>query len=101
MTDCQKYVEGGYADPYIPAHLEDPDKVCGYYNSNFSTYPQDYKDFLTTFMLAQLDSAEAGQGFFFWTAKTEDNCAPEWDLIFLIQNGIAPFDFCNRDTYCV
>ena len=68
--------------------------------SDFSTYTDEYKDFLRTFMLAQMDSHEAGAGYFFWTAKTENNCAPEWDLIFLIQNGIAPANFCTRDTYC-
>ena len=52
------------------------------------------------FMLAQLDSAEAGKGFFFWTAKTEDWCAPEWDLLWLIGAGIAPSDFCDRPTFC-
>ena len=54
-------------------------------------------------MTAQMDSFEFGDnglGWFFWTAKTENHCAPEWDLIFLIESGIAPSDFCSRDTYC-
>lgn len=71
-----------------------------YYNSDWSTYDDEYKQFLRDFFLAQLDSAEAGKGFFFWTAHTENNCAPEWDLVFLIENGIAPSNFCDRETYC-
>ena len=32
-----------------------------YYNSDFSTYSQQYKDFLKQFFLAQIDSFESGQ----------------------------------------
>ena len=77
--------------------------MCEFYNSQFDTYPADYKQFLSDYMLAQMDSFESGDmgaGWFFWTAKTEDHCAPEWDMVFLIQNGIAPEDFCNRNSYC-
>ena len=41
-----------------------------------------------------------GIGWFFWTAKTEENCAPEWDFLFLLEQGIAPADLCQRDRYC-
>lgn len=98
ISDCQKYVNGGYGNPYVPPNAKPA--TCEVYNSNWTSYTPEYKTFLKDFMLAQLDSAEAGKGFFFWTAKTEENCAPEWDMIFLIQNGIAPADFCNRETYC-
>ena len=47
-----------------------------------------------------MDAYEQGDGYFFWTAKTEDNCAPEWDYLFLLQNGIAPPNLCERDVYC-
>ena len=52
------------------------------------------------FIRAQMDAYEVGQGWFFWTAKTEDNCAPEWDYLFLLQNGIAPDNLCTRTTFC-
>ena len=51
VTDCQKYLDGGYATPYDPVAS---DSTCDYYNSDFSTYPEEYKDFLRTFMLAQV-----------------------------------------------
>jgi aryl-phospho-beta-D-glucosidase BglC (GH1 family) len=100
VTDCQLYLDGGYADPYVPVASE---STCAYYNSNFTTYPADYIQFLQDFIRAQMDSHEskgAGSGWFFWTAKTENNCAPEWDYIFLLDNGIAPADLCTRTTYC-
>lgn len=98
VTDCQEYLDGGYATPYVPPAASD--STCAYYNSNFTTYSDEYKAFLADFMLAQMDAYEQGDGYFFWTAKTEDSCAPEWDYLFLLRNGIAPADLCNRDTYC-
>jgi len=101
ITDCQEYLQGGFVTPYDP--VQSSDETCSYYNSDFSTYPQDYKDFLSNFFLAQIDSYEAGEngiGWMMWTAKTENNCAPEWDFIFLWENGILPADLCNREHYC-
>ena len=41
-----------------------------------------------------------GIGWFFWTAKTENNCAPEWDFLYLIDNQIIPFDICKKTDFC-
>ena len=78
-------------------------ETCAYYNSDFGTFTEDYKDFLKNFFLAQIDGFEKGDrgvGWYFWTAKTENNCAPEWDFLFLVQNGIIPQDLCSRQSYC-
>ena len=80
-------------------------ETCAYYNDDWSTYNDEYKEFLKTFFLAQTDGyekGENGQGWFFWTGKTENNCAPEWDFVFLIENGIIPQDLCSvqRPVYC-
>ncbi len=100
ITDCQKYVSTGYATPYVPPYASE--ETCAIYNSDWSSYTDEYKEFLRQFMLAQMDSAElGGNGFFFWTAKTENNCAPEWDYLFLLDNGIVPANLCERETYCV
>ena len=32
----------------------------------------------------------AGAGWFLWTMKTEDNAAPEWDFLFLVEQGVIP-----------
>ena len=98
VTDCQEYLDGGYAEPYIPPNGSP--STCAYYNSDFSTFPDDYKEFLGQYMGAQMDAYEAGNGWFFWTAKTENNCAPEWDYLFLLQNGIAPPNLCERERIC-
>ena len=58
---------------------------------------------LKSYFLAQIDGYEKGdngKGWFMWTGKTENNSGPEWDFIFLTENGIIPEDLCNRPTYC-
>jgi len=100
ITDCQLYLQGGVNEPYHPGTGAE---VCARYPSNFADYSEEYKDFLANFMLAQMDSFEFGDqgvGWFFWTAKTEENCAPEWDFLFLLEQGIAPGNLCERQNYC-
>jgi len=36
------------------------DAACKYYNSDFATFSADYKEFLKTFFLSQIDSFEYG-----------------------------------------
>ena len=57
--------------------------------------------FMRQHLIAQMDAYEAGGGYFFWTAKTENNVGPEWDFLFLLENGIAPANLCERETYCL
>ena len=62
-----------------------------------------HSNFLKSYFLAQIDGYEKGdngRGWFMWTGKTENNSGPEWDFIFLTENGIIPEDLCNRPTYC-
>jgi glucan 1,3-beta-glucosidase len=61
---------------------------------------REYKEFLRKYMLVQMEAYEAGAGWFFWTAKTEDQSAPEWDYLFLLENGIAPKNMCKRTKIC-
>ena len=92
VTDCQLYLDGGYADPYVPVASE---SACNYYNSDFSTYPDEYKEFLKEFFLAQSEGYQnKGVGWFFWTGKTENNCAPEWDYLYLLEKEIIPRNIC-------
>ncbi len=59
---------------------------------------------MTTISLKNLDSNTqlifSGNGWFFWTGKTEEHCAPEWDYMFMLENDLLPQDICNRPTYC-
>ena len=98
INDCQKYLDGGYGEPYVPPNGSPA--VCDYYNGDFSTYNDEYKQFMRDYMGAQMDAYEAGNGWFFWTAKTENNCGPEWDYLFLLRNGIAPANLCERPRVC-
>ena len=105
VTDCQKYIQGGYNDPYIPAYASK--ETCKYYNSNFSTYTEEYKNFLQFYFLSQIepyqnynDEAKEAIGWFFWTGKTLNNCAPEWDFLFLVENNIIDSDLCRKTKFC-
>jgi len=99
VTDCQKYLRyPGYNDPYDhDASL----KACEYYNGDFPNYPEDYKQFLQDFFLAQIQRYQTlANGWFFWTGKTENNCGgPEWDFLYLLSTGILP-DLCENPTVC-
>ena len=58
VTDCQKYLQGGFVTPYDPVTNN---QTCQYYNGDFDNYQTDHKDFLHSFFISQLDSYEAGQ----------------------------------------
>ena len=45
-------------------------------------------------------SEPQGAGWMMWTMKTEDQCAPEWDFIMLLEKGVIPVNLCERETYC-
>ena len=100
ITDCQKYLHNGYDDPYVAPDAGKNPTICQFYNSDFTTYTEEYKDFLRNYMLFQMETYETSSGWFFWTAKTEDHSAPEWDYLFLIKNGIAPKRLCKTPNYC-
>jgi len=102
VTDCQKYLNGGYMTPYNPGTADD---TCRYYNGDFPNYDPTHVDFLKNFFLAQIDSYETGPsgvGWFMWTMKVEGEheAGPEWDFLYLWRNGVIPADLCTRPSYC-
>lgn len=101
ITDCQKYLQGGFVTPYDPP--DSSDEACSYYNGDLPSYDQNHTQFLKQYFLAQLDSFEAGisgVGWFMWTMKVEFEAGPEWDFLYLWEHGIIPKDLCNRDHIC-
>lgn len=100
ITDCQKYLHNGYQTPYVAPDAGKDSRICKYYNSDFDLYSNEYKEFLKKYMILQMESYEAGSGWFFWTAKTENHCAPEWDYLFLLKNDIAPKNLCQKMNLC-
>ena len=102
ITECQKYLQGGYVTPYDPFN---PPEICNTYNGDFPNYGPAHVDFLKSFFLAQIDSYESGPsgvGWFMWTMKVEGEheAGPEWDFLYLWRNGVIPSDLCSRDHYC-
>ena len=51
-------------------------------------------------MLLQIEAYETSAGWFFWTAKTENHTAPEWDYLFLLENVVAPQNLCAKENLC-
>lgn len=101
VTDCQKYLNGGFHTPYVPPDASK--EACAFYDADWSTQSEDYKQFLRQYFIAQIDAFEYGDngvGWFMWTMKTEQNCAPEWDFMFLLEQGVIPDNLCTRETYC-
>lgn len=96
-TDCQKYLYG-YSNRSKPKLASN--ETCEKYDGNIRNYSDSHQQFLKDFMLAQMEVQEATSGFFFWTAKTEDHYAPEWDFLALIKNGIVPHTLCTKKTIC-
>ena len=90
----------------IPSPLRITKYLIGlsrYYNGDLASYTEDHLQFLREYFLAQLDSfenGESGVGWFMWTMKVEFSAGPEWDFLYLWENGIIPADLCSRDHYC-
>jgi len=101
VTDCQKYLNGGFSTPYVPPDASE--SACAWYNGDYQNFPDYYIDFLKQYFIAQIDAFEYGEmgaGWMMWTMKTEDGCAPEWDFLLLLQLGVIPPNLCERETFC-
>jgi len=101
VTDCQKYLNGGFHTPYVPPDASEA--ACAFYNNDHENFPDYYLEFLRQYFTAQIDAYEYGEkgaGWMMWTMKTEDNCAPEWDFLLLLKLGVVPSNLCERETFC-
>lgn len=113
-TDCTQYInnvnigtrwEGTYDTgnkstailaPQCP--LKTSACSCDSANGDPSGYTADYKKWLYQFAIAQMDSFEAGWGWFYWTWETEK--ASQWSYRRGLAAGILPKDAGNRDWKC-
>lgn len=113
-TDCAQYInnanlgsrwEGTYNTgnastsilvPQCP--LKTSTCSCDPANADPSTYSSDYKKWLYQFAIAQMDSFEAGWGWFYWTWETEK--ATQWSYRRGLAAGILPKDAGARDWMC-
>ncbi|KAF2025086.1 glycoside hydrolase [Setomelanomma holmii] len=71
---------------------------CDKANADPSTYSDTYKKWLYQFGIAQMDSFEAGWGWFYWTWETEK--ATQWSYRRGMAAGILPKKAYDRDWKC-
>lgn len=108
-TDCTKYLNGvgngarwigTFSDtqgvPRCPTGGKSCD--CTQANADPSQMSKDYKLFLKTWAIAQMDAYEKSWGWYYWTWKTES--APLWSYKAGIEGGILPKVAYDRDWSC-
>lgn len=71
---------------------------CAGANAAPAEYPDVYKRWLYQFAIAQMDSFEAGWGWFYWTWETEK--ATQWSYRRGLEAGILPKKAYERDWKC-
>lgn len=95
LTDCAPWLNGvgrgaRFSGDYDNSpHYGSCDEIL-----NLSTWSDEYKANVRRYIEAQLDAFEQVSGWFFWNWKTEN--APEWDMKQLIDAGIFPQPFSDR-----
>ncbi|KAF8471280.1 glycoside hydrolase superfamily [Kalaharituber pfeilii] len=71
---------------------------CEKANEHPNNYSDDYKLFLKTFAIAQMDAFENGWGWMYWTWQTEDS--HQWSYRKGLEAGILPKAAVNREWSC-
>ncbi|KAJ1909347.1 hypothetical protein H4219_006416 [Mycoemilia scoparia] len=99
-ADCAKYLNGFLAgtrwedtlanQPAIKCPKGQVCKCTGNNGNDPKKWTPDYKEFLKEFARAQLSAYESGRGWMFWNFKTENTHAPQWDYMYLAENGYIP-----------
>jgi glucan 1,3-beta-glucosidase len=106
-TDCTQYINNvatgtrwdgtiNSGGPQCP--LKTSECSCDKANGDPASYSPDYKKWLYQFAIAQMDSFEAGWGWFYWTWETEK--ATQWSYRRGIAAGILPKKAYERDWTC-
>jgi len=98
QTDCTKYLNGYNIGARYAGTLNGNAYVgdCAATNENgeISAWTIAQRTNTRKLIEAQLDAYEQGGGWIFWTAKTESS--PYWDFLRLVQGGIFPQPFTDR-----
>jgi glucan 1,3-beta-glucosidase len=112
-TDCTQYInnvnvgtrwEGNYntgnaSTAILKPQCPDAAKCsCDGANADPATYSDGYKSWLYQFAIGQMDSFEAGWGWFYWTWETEK--ATQWSYRRGLAAGILPQKAYARDWTC-
>ncbi|CAG8888240.1 unnamed protein product [Penicillium egyptiacum] len=97
MTDCAKYLNGkGIGARYDGtfASSQHVGSCEGKSTGSVAALSEDERSNLRRFIEAQLDAYEKGNGWVYWTWKTEG--APEWDMQQQIAGGVFPNPVTSR-----
>ncbi|OSS47124.1 hypothetical protein B5807_10090 [Epicoccum nigrum] len=112
-TDCTQYInnvnvgtrwEGTYDTGNLSTAILKPQCPvegkcsCDPANADPGTYSDQYKKWLYQFAIGQMDSFEAGWGWFYWTWETEK--ATQWSYRRGLAAGILPKKAYERDWKC-
>lgn len=95
LTDCTKWLNGVGRGARYDTTYQNSDYIgsCDGIN-DINTWSDQKKADTRKFIEAQMEAYDQGNGWIFWTYKTED--AIEWSVRDLIQNGLFPQPFDNR-----
>lgn len=100
-TDCATYLNGrGVGARYDGTYPGDSTNIgsCSGLSGAASSFSSSYKQFLRQYYEAQISSYEsAGQGWIFWTWKTQAGTGEEWSYFVLLQEGVFPWDPTDRE----
>lgn len=98
LTDCAKYLNGrGYGARYDGSYSGSSyvGSCDGKSSGTVAALSSDDKTNIRRYNEAQLDAYEQGNGWIFWTWKTEG--APEWDLQAQLAGGLFPQPLTDRE----
>lgn len=95
-TDCAKYLNGRGVGARYDGSYPGSTYVgnCAQWTGSGASFSSDYKAFLRRFWEAQVTSFEKGQGWIYWTWKTEST--DEWSYSAGLQYGWIPSDPTQR-----
>ncbi|PPQ85378.1 hypothetical protein CVT25_006409 [Psilocybe cyanescens] len=99
VTDCAKWLNGRgvgarWDGTWFPGPGTQVHGSCADFTGNYTTWTQDYIDFLRKYWEVQVEVGEAVQGWVFWTWKAEN--ADEWSYQRGLQGGWIPQDPTDR-----
>lgn len=100
MTDCALWLNGYDVGARYDGTYTDSTYVgsCSVYR-DASSWDDTLKSNTRQYIEAQLDVFEQNsRGWIFWNFKTENNVAPEWDFLWLVDQGVFPQPLTARDS---
>ncbi|KAI9594786.1 glycoside hydrolase superfamily [Syncephalis fuscata] len=104
VTDCAQWLNGfnigSRWDGTIPSRNGvpvHPGNTC-VYDHDIRYFTPQYRQWLKRFTEVQMDTFEAGAGWFFWNFKTERE--PQWSYLKGVEQGWIPKDPSKRTYSC-